>query len=146
MTAAFDDWPRFPALKIFDSKNEHLREYLVISTQKLWPIFERLAQFLYEYDLEAGFRDMTPELQIRVSLPESPWFNPEHSQVRRWFSAFIRWGAPSEAWTHEEGLGETPEAELEIYENLDDENLLKIAHGIIMSKDLHVKTQNLGRL
>jgi len=143
---ALDDWPRFPDLKIFDSKNEQLRQYLVVSTQKLWPIFERLGQFLYECSLEAGFRDETPDLQVRVSLPKSPWFDPERSDVRRWFSAFIRWGAPAEAWTHEEGPGESPEAELEIYENLDDRNLSKIAHSVIMSKDLHVKTQHLGRL
>ena len=105
-----------------------------------------IAQLLYEYDLEAGFRDETPDLQVRVSLPKSPWFNPEHSEVRRWFSAFIRWGTPGEAWTHEEGPGESPEAELEVYENLDDKNLLKIAHSVIISKDLHVKTQNLGSL
>jgi hypothetical protein len=143
---ALDDWQRFPGLKILDPKNEHLRQYLVVSTEKLWPIFERLAQFLYEYTLEGGFRDETPDLQVRVSLPKSPWFNPERSNVRRWFSAFIRWGAPAEAWTHEEGSGESPEAELEIYENMDDKNLRKIGHCVILSKDLHVKTQNLGRL
>ena len=143
---ALNDWPRFPGLKIFDPKNEHLRQYLVVSTQKLWPIFERLAQFLYEYSFESGLRDETPELQVRVSLPKSPWFNPEHSDVRRWVSALIRWGAPAEAWTHEEGPGESPVSELEIYENLDDENLLKIGQCVIMSKDLHVKTRNLGRL
>lgn len=118
----------------------------MVSTQKLWPIFERLAQFLYEYSFEGGFRDETPDLQVRVSLPKSPWFDPERGDVRRWFSAFIRWGAPAEAWTHEEGPGESPGAELEIYENLDDQNLSEIGQCVIMSKDLHVKTRNLGRL
>ncbi len=134
-----DDWPRFPNLKIYDEEREQLRQYFVISVTKLWPILERLAQFLYEYDFEAAPHEETPDLQVRVSLPNSPWFDPEQSQQRRWFSVFFRWGAPADAWTHDESPGESPEAELQIYENLDDLKLLKVGHSIIMSKQLHVK-------
>ncbi len=53
----------------------------------------------------------------------------------------MEWGAPSDAWTNEEGERDSPSALIEIYENIgvDNKNLLKVAHSVIEAKDLHVK-------
>lgn len=133
-------------MSIYDQNNEHLRLYFVASIKKMWPVLDRLAQILYEYDFEGVAHDIAPQLQVRASFPNSPWFDPEKNRERRWFSVFFQWGAPSDAWTYEEGEGESPEALIEIYENLDDKNLLKTAHCVVMKKDLHVETHDLGRL
>lgn len=136
-----DDWPRFPNLKIYDEENEHLREHFGVSLRKLWPTIDKLAQSLYEYEFEGGLSgNERPQVQARVSLTTRPWFDPERSPERRWFSVFLEWGAPSDAWTHREGERNAPEALIEIYENVDDKKLLKVAHSIVEAKDLHVKT------
>ena len=138
--SVLNEWPRYPNLRIFDQENEHLREYFTASLRKLWPTVNQLAQFLYEYELEGGLSgDERHQVQARVSLTTKPWFNPERSPERRWFSVFLDWGAPSDAWTNEGGDRDAPEALIEIYENVDDNNLLKVARSVIEAKDLHVK-------
>ena len=137
--STMSEWPRYPNLRIFDEENEYLREYFTSSLRKLWPTVNKLAQFLYEYEFEGGLSDDQPQLQARVSLSTTPWFDPEKSTERRWFSVLLEWGAPSDAWTNEEGERDSPEALIEIYENIDDKSLLKVAHSVIEAKDLHVK-------
>jgi hypothetical protein len=137
------DWPAFPRLKFMHAKDELLEDFLSTSLRKRWESVERALQIMYDQQFERGLHLDKVQMQIRIALPKL--MDPKSGE--RWFSALIQWGAPDVSWRDTQQVsGMSPEAMIAIYEAEETDDLTKIAHCVILDKDMHVKTRHLGAL
>ncbi len=124
-------------------KDEPLEDFLSTSLRNRWAAVERALQILYDEQFEGGPHSDRVQMQIRMALPKL--MDPKIGE--RWFSALIQWGAPLEAWRDTQQISPmSPEATIQIYEAEKTDNLTKIAHCVILDKDMHVKTRHLGTM
>jgi hypothetical protein len=130
------EWPGFPRLKFMRSEDEPLEDFLSNSIRSRWAAVERALQIMYDQQFESGRHLDRVQMQIRIALPRL--IDPKDGE--RWFSALIQWGAPTDAWTDTQEVPTmSPEATIQIYEAEKNDNLRKIAHCVILQKDMHVR-------